>query len=411
MIPAGDDAIEISGGKELDALFPGYYPPSREERRDAYRRGLISVDTNALLDLYRFTEKARHELFEILETLSSRLFITHQAALEFYRNRLSVFEDRLSATDEKCKDIQKSLDSVSDKVQEFAGRHQIAVSERDNLTTLVNGLSQALTNAIRLAGTYDLTREQVLEGTDAVLKRLEALSLNRIGSPLNDDAQKQALKEAARRREERIPPGYSEKKTVPGLQAGDYILWRQLMSEASAHGRPVLFVTNEQKEDWVLKDSSNRILGPRPELVLEMQQQAGVALHTVTVVGLLREAREYLGISVSSSTIHEAESIPRKHNAEFRFTDNAMERFDILSTADQGGVLGTIEHIKQRLGAGDAFESLSIVRPLPDHPELYYAISSAGSILALRIRNEFDGDSELNIDIIGIFDRQSLSAK
>ena len=63
------------------------------------------------------------------------------------------------------------------------------------------------------------------------------------------------------------------------------------MNEARLHERPVLLIINEQKDDWVLKGSSKQVLGPRPELVLEMRREAKVALHMVTVVGILKRRK------------------------------------------------------------------------------------------------------------------------
>lgn len=317
MVDADDESIAISHGNGLVDLFPGYYPPSEEERQDAYRQGLVSLDTNALLDLYRFTKTARNEFFEVLEKLRPRLFITHQAALEFHRNRLSVVEARLRAAEEKCEEIRTPLQGVVQKVQGFANRHQIDAEECQKLIGMIDALSSALFDSITAVGSYDLTRDQVRSATDPVLQHLNALLAGRVGCALSEVDYKLAIKEAARRKEDRIPPGYAEKKGSPERQAGDYIIWLQLANEAALHGRPVLLVTNEQKEDWVLKGSSDEIFGPRPELVLEMRQKAQVALHMVTVVGLLKEAPKYLGTIVSPSTIQEAESLPYREDRHF----------------------------------------------------------------------------------------------
>jgi hypothetical protein len=231
------EAIEISHGNKPEDLFPGYYPPSTDERREAYRQGLVSLDANALLDLYRFSERARGEFFRVLEKLRPRLFVTHQAALEFYRNRPAVVESRLNATEEKCKDIAQPLKAAIDKIQEFANRYQIDEAERERLVDLVQSLSTVLTDAIRAAGTYDLTREEVRTATDVVLRRFHSLVSGRVGDPLTEVEYEQAIKEAARRRERRIPPGYADKKGSPELQAGDYLVWRQLIAEARTHDR------------------------------------------------------------------------------------------------------------------------------------------------------------------------------
>ncbi|MBK6959376.1 MAG: DUF4935 domain-containing protein [Nitrosomonas sp.] len=48
------------------------------------------VDTNVLLNLYRYSEATRKELQEAITSLDGRIFIPHQAANEFLRNRLTV---------------------------------------------------------------------------------------------------------------------------------------------------------------------------------------------------------------------------------------------------------------------------------------------------------------------------------
>ena len=53
-------------------------------------------------------------------------------------------------------------------------------------------------------------------------KRFQSLVSGRVGDPLADVEYEQAIKEAARRKERRIPPGYADKKGTPELQAGDY---------------------------------------------------------------------------------------------------------------------------------------------------------------------------------------------
>lgn len=362
MADAGEEAIEISHGNKPEDLFPGYYPPSLDERQDAYRRGLVSLDANALLDLYRFSERARNEFFTVLETLQPRLFVTHQAALEFYRNRLAVVESRLSAAEEKCKEIEKPLGTAAEKIQEFANRYRIDEAEQKRLIGLVQSLSATLTDAIRTAGAYDLTREHVRTATDSVLKRFQSLVADRVGDPLPQSEYEQAIKEAARRRERRIPPGYADKKGSPELQAGDYLVWRQLIAEARAHERPVLLVTNEQKEDWILVGSSNQTLGPRPELVLEMRKEAHTALHMVTVVGLLKEAPGYIGTSVSKSTIQEAESLPDRRHIDILFTNMARRRFQSLPPEDQDRITTAFELIISSLRDGRDIQDLPDVR-------------------------------------------------
>ncbi len=57
------------------------------------RAGLVVLDTNVLVNLYRFTEQARDDLLGVLKQLDGRLWLPHQVLVEFWRNRDTVLRD------------------------------------------------------------------------------------------------------------------------------------------------------------------------------------------------------------------------------------------------------------------------------------------------------------------------------
>jgi hypothetical protein len=407
-----DKGAAILDGNRMEDLFPGYYPPNAYERKRAYQHGLISLDANALLDLYRFSRKARQEFFRVLESIRTRLFITHQAALEFHRNRLSTVEGRLKAAEKQCEEIERPLKVVTEKIQEFANRYQIDTAEQERLVKLVQQLSSTLTHSIQTAGTYDLTVNQVKRATDDVLKRLDLLLINRIGKAPSDTEKQAAITEARRRQEWSIPPGYGdEKKSTLELQAGDYLVWRQLIDEASKHSRPVLFVTNENKGDWVLEGSSNQILGPRPELVLEMERQAKVRLHMVSVVGFLKEAPEYLGTDVSDATIREAireaESFPAslRGNMTTLFSPSAQKEYADLTKENQAEILEILHAMRNGVKAGERIEEIpNVERWDGDHYSTRWSIDGR---IVWRITDDPTGSFNLLLRVDQIIARST----
>src|SRR5207244_2596557 len=84
------------------------------------------------------------------------------------------------------------------------------------------------------------------------------------------------LKEAAARYAKGIPPGYAD-ATKPGdNKYGDAVLWIQLLEHARTRAAPIIFVTDDVKEDWWTR-VAGRTVGPRPALVEEMGSVAGQA--------------------------------------------------------------------------------------------------------------------------------------
>jgi hypothetical protein len=71
-------------------MFPGHYRPSEPEFRKLWDKCLFVLDANVLLNLYRYSGETRKKLLDIMGRIESRLWVPHQAALEYQRNRLEV---------------------------------------------------------------------------------------------------------------------------------------------------------------------------------------------------------------------------------------------------------------------------------------------------------------------------------
>lgn len=98
-------------------MFPGYYCPTEEEFTSLWNDCLFVLDANILLNLYRYTIETSNKLLEILKAISGRLWVPHQAAQEYQRNRLKVIADQIKAynairgnLDTKKEELDKILD-------------------------------------------------------------------------------------------------------------------------------------------------------------------------------------------------------------------------------------------------------------------------------------------------------------
>ena len=77
--------------------FSGFYPPTGEELAGLWDDGLVVLDTNALLNLYRYSDTTSSEFLEVLRILGNRLWIPYQVAFEFQRRRLDVIAEQVKA--------------------------------------------------------------------------------------------------------------------------------------------------------------------------------------------------------------------------------------------------------------------------------------------------------------------------
>ena len=79
--------------------------------------------------------------------------------------------------------------------------------------------------------------------------------------------------------------------------------------EAKERKLPVVFITDDTKEDWYQK-YNGRTLGARRELREEMMSQAGVPLFIMTTETFLHHAGKYLNAEVSQETVDQARELP-----------------------------------------------------------------------------------------------------
>ncbi|MFC1943057.1 PIN-like domain-containing protein [Chloroflexota bacterium] len=93
-------------------------------------------------------------------------------------------------------------------------------------------------------------------------------------------------------------------------QFGDLLIWKQILKHAEVNKlKSIVLLTNDVKEDWLLK-ISGKTIGPRPELREEIHRLSGVErFHIYTSEQFLRIAQEYLDIKVSEDSLNAAKDM------------------------------------------------------------------------------------------------------
>ena len=102
-------ALRVSG---LYDGFEGYRVSASSELAEALLHGLVAVDANTLLNLYRYNSGTTDDLFNVLERLGSRLFVPHQSLREFWRNRIAAIGNPASAADQAVSAFEKNRRST-----------------------------------------------------------------------------------------------------------------------------------------------------------------------------------------------------------------------------------------------------------------------------------------------------------
>ncbi|MET4648277.1 hypothetical protein ABID95_008049 [Streptomyces atratus] len=288
--------------------FEYYLSASLADYERVLKNGMVALDTNAILNLYRYTDKARKDLFGVLRSLGDRLWIPHQVAVEFWRNRESAASDLDFFGDTVVEELQEFHNQIERSLRTWANR--VALGQ-DHLHRILEDLGPAFDGvSVKVQEFAGERSEGRSRNTyeDPVLLELQEILENKVGAPMEPDEYERAIAEGLRRVDERIPPGYKDKKKGDADSAGDYLVWAQTIKEARLRGCEVLIITGDVKEDWWRRESGE-VRGPRLELSKEFHSSAGSRLYMLRPPRFLELAREALDVSVANETINDASRV------------------------------------------------------------------------------------------------------
>jgi hypothetical protein len=282
--------------------------PTEAETAAAVASSMVVVDTNVLLDAYRFAAPARAELLDALEKLGDRLWIPHQVALEFHRNRLKVIMEHDAAYRDAISVIEGAQRKSLDEIAKLGSRTALAEEDITKLkAAVIGGLGVATKQMDELRASHGVTNSL---NNDDILHRLQRLFNGKVGEALESAEEQEARKEAKRRVDANEPPGYKDRdKSDP---CGDYLAWYQTLKEAKTREKPVLIVTRDSRDDDWFWHMNGRTLGPRWELSAECQKVAKSRLFMLSTQSFLFHARASLRATVSESTLQQAGSLPEQ---------------------------------------------------------------------------------------------------
>lgn len=291
-------------------LFRGYYRPTEEELAELWSNCLFVPDANVILNLYRYSERTREELMDIFRHVSDRLWLPHQAALEYQRNRLWVLAKQIVAHEEITEFIGRICEEVDCDLRRFSWRSPLPVHKwSDIIIKALDNVRQELEE--REGDLPDLF------APDPLRDEIDELFDDKVGSPYSPEQLEMIIEEGEKRYEAQMPPGYMDAPKGGERQFGDFIVWKQIIDKVRETRQPVIFITDDGKEDW-WQIVMGRTIGPRPELVEEYWSEVGALVNLYKTDQFMFCARTYLGDAAKVDD----EAIGEVHAAAERFAQD-----------------------------------------------------------------------------------------
>lgn len=305
--PLGETGTVLGG---LVDDFGAYYRPTDEQLRDAYGSGIVVLDTNVLLDLYRLSPAARGSMVSLLEALASRVFVPHQVALEFHRNRASAVADRRSEIESSRSQLAELHAKARGLVRQISTR---AYGDSRRALDAEHWLQQAFDAAIGFSDSaaeeYDLNEDSIVGTYDPILESLATVLDGRVAPKPPAEVLAADHAEAQRRHQAKEPPGFRDGGKNDNAY-GDYLWWAETVRHARANPAPVVIVGNDtSKGDWALVSRGIRI-GLDPRLADEIRAAAGRALFLRSTSQFLEDGGRLLNVPVTPEAVNEARSLP-----------------------------------------------------------------------------------------------------
>lgn len=266
-----------------------------------WKNATFVFDTNVILNIYRYTPETRDKFLDILERLQNRLWLPYQVASEYHERRLTVISQQMSAYTNLENDIVSSFQKAVTAAQNQK-RHSFI-----NADEIISIIENAKDNVLKSIQKSRQEHPDLLKD-DALQERIALLFEDRVGIPYEEDKIPELHDKAEKRIASLTPPGYKDAKKPGEKPYGDVLIWFQIIGHAKETQKPIIFVTDDAKEDWWLRHEG-RTIGPRPELIQEIIREAKQEFYMYQSDRFIEEASKFLEINQRPEVIEEVKTI------------------------------------------------------------------------------------------------------
>lgn len=328
--------------------FHGYYAPSSDQFEELWKNALVVVDANVLLNLYTYSSGTREEILSLLEEFEERVWLPYNVAYEYHKNRCGIIAKEARQYDRITKELRSVQQALSARKQHPFIKEELF----QGFTELVKQIEADLASG--------KNRHDELIRKDPIRERITTLFEGRVGEPTAEDELKKAFKEGVDRYAKKIPPGYKDQDKPEPERYGDLVVWKQVIQQAAKLRQSVIFVTDDEKEDWWLTQSNAR-LGPHPELLHEFARETDQQLYIYTSESFAEAAKEH-GKEVSNNAVEELKTAADQRHQTNVMASRVVERLRDLRVADSLA-RATRNTLKLDRSTQEALKSIKLASP------------------------------------------------
>lgn len=220
----------------------------------------VVPDTNFLLSAYQWRDLTTEKVKNVLQDLSKkgRLKLLEHVLYEFVKNRQKNLLEQIRSIDDEMKRFNDPKKYIREFIPTAENSSEVieAQEKRENLYNQIREYKKSLKKL--------KDKIQNLVHHDEYYNFIKSLCATSF-VPYSKD--KNLLKEEGLKRiSQGIKPGTNEMKSDP---TGDYIIWHEMIQLK----KNIIFVSNDQKKDWVYKDLNGVPFGTDQTLLTEFHSE------------------------------------------------------------------------------------------------------------------------------------------
>ncbi len=288
--------------------FKGYHILTEGEIQNIWKDGFISLDTNVLFNIYRYSDETRRELLKVISKYSTQLWLSNHSAFEFHKNRISVITDQIEIYDNTIKTVKKLENDIAKNLKTPHLSKSILKQFEKTIKAILRDFDK---------------KKRFYEGllkNDTILNSISSIFNNKVGDAFTGDELTKIEKEGEERYKKKIPPGFKDDIKNQN-KYGDLIIWKELIKKAKFENKSFIFIIDDLKEDWWIK-FQGKIISPRQELSQELYIETQKQFYLYTPDRFL----EFAGKSgnVKQQTINEVREIRLEGSPFFNPESNSI---------------------------------------------------------------------------------------
>ncbi|WEK38071.1 MAG: PIN domain-containing protein [Candidatus Pseudobacter hemicellulosilyticus] len=276
----------------MKETYPGYYKKTPQEIKKVWDNGLLTFDSNVLLNIYRYPADTRKELLKLIDKLSAKIFLTHQGGLEFHRNRFDVIVEQ---------------EKTYREFNENFSRIETELSARNCHPYLSDIVHHKLSQVLGEVKTEIRSNEQYFSDlitNDEIYLEINRLFEKKIESPFTPEELHKLLEDEKKKQHTRSLFAMDENSSEE-RKYSDLLLWKQIIHKAKKTRKPIILVTDEGKKNWWWTLNNGHIIGPRQDLVEELFNETHVDFYIYTTEKFLEYGLTYLQEKGNAKVIDE----------------------------------------------------------------------------------------------------------